>query len=592
VKAPRTLVRQYVAFFAVFAAVLSLGAFLITVDVTRHGLEDLFRQRFEQAGQVLSEYARGRDLARLTELESVLGSPRFLAAVETHDPLTVGEAVPTHPLLAGADAVRVTDAAGGRVLFDSLTPELRRLLPPPTAEPAEPVTRRHVAGDHAVYEVVAADIHANNGMLVGRLEVVRDLGAALAEDLKRLTGLEVALALDGHVVDHTAGGVVGDAARSSDLDRIVREAPADVRADVLAGRQVLLRELSDPTTGFDVLFVGSVEDAIAPALARVRGLLLALAVLGGFVATGFAGWFTERRVGRQVRRLVGYTERISSGDLDFAIPRGSADELGYLAAGLERMRSELRRGREEIEAAHQARLEGERMAAVGQMATGIIHDFKSPMAVVQGTADLIAMRDPGNAKLAKQCTVIHRQVERMVALTRDVIEFARGDSVLESEEVDLDAYLEGLRDLHEEPFGREEVRLAVECPPGLRVRIDPRRMQRVLDNLLTNAREVSEPGQAVTLSCRREGDDVRIEVRDEGPGIPPDIATRLFEPFVTAGKKGGSGLGLAIARKIVEDHGATLTVASGQERGTTFAVTLPRAVRAGKDRLAEERTAP
>lgn len=573
-KAPRTLVRQYVLVLAMFVAALSAGAFFITSAVARQGLEDLFRQRFAQAGRVLDEYAHGRDLTTVAELQGVLGSPRFLAAIETSDPATVELAVPTHAALAAADCVRITPYGGGEPLYETEGEAWRELLRAPDGD-GDAFERRYVVGNGTVYEVASAGLRANNGAPLGRLDVARDVGPELVDDLRRLTGLEAILSLDGTVVGVAAG--IDDAPEwLPALARMPMPPDEDVAPRVVAGHELLVRRIDDATTGVTVLFAGSVHDAIAPIMQRARMLLLLLAVAGGVASTWAVAAFTERRIGRTVQKLVAHANRISDGDLQFEIPNESADELGYLAGKLERMRAELLRSRDAVESAHQSRVKGERMAAVGAMATGIIHDLKSPMAVVQGTADLIAARDPDNPKLAKQCDVIHKQIDRMVALTRDVIEFARGDSVLEPETVDVPAYLAEIRGLHEEGFRQAGVQFVVEAPEIAGALLDPGRMQRVIDNLLTNAREVSRVGDTVRLRWIADRDGARIEVRDEGPGIAPEIAKTLFEPFVTAGKKGGSGLGLAISRKIVEDHGATLTVESAPGKGAAFVVTLPR----------------
>jgi signal transduction histidine kinase len=191
------------------------------------------------------------------------------------------------------------------------------------------------------------------------------------------------------------------------------------------------------------------------------------------------------------------------------------------------------------------------------------------------------MRDPENAKLTKQCDVIRAQILRMSALTRDVLEFARGRTVLEPAEIELGPWLEEVVEGHREPARQAGQRLVLEGRArGVRVIVDPGRMRRVLDNLLTNAREASRVGDTVTVSVEAlaSGEAV-VDVRDEGPGIPPEIVHKLFEPFVTSGKEGGSGLGLAISRKIVEDHGASLTVASGAARGACFRIALPAKLR-------------
>ncbi|MGH2571309.1 MAG: sensor histidine kinase, partial [bacterium] len=230
--------------------------------------------------------------------------------------------------------------------------------------------------------------------------------------------------------------------------------------------------------------------------------------------------------------------------------------------------------------AHRDRIDGERLAALGRFATGIVHDFKNPMAVVLGTADLIESREPGNDRLVRQCGVIRTQVDRMNSLARDVLDYAKGRSVLDVETVELDRWLREIAASHAAAFQRAGVKLAVDGSGELHVLFDPARMRRVIDNIVNNAREASRVGDTVTLRWSREElGDIRVEIADQGPGIPAELMERLFDPFVTAGKEGGTGLGLAIARKIVEDHGARLEVESTPGRGATFVLRLPEKLR-------------
>lgn len=574
----RPLLRRVVVFIAGMLATLSVGAFLIIRSVTRSGLEDLFRQRLMQSERVLDQYLRTRSASRAAELESVLTSPRFLAAVETGDPATIEEAVPTHALLAESDCVVLLDAAGrvlhrSRSVDDATLARLVRLSPSP--DPAFVP----VGATGEVREVVVSPLVANNGAGIGSLILGDGFGRGFADDLRALTGFEVLVA-DGDRPLASSGGFVADLT-AAELAQ-VRDTEAGTNVAVaLGGRRALVHRVADPVTGVSISFLGSVDDAIAPIMARTSALLLLLAVVGASAAVGVVYVFANRRVVRQVASLARSAERIAGGDLDFEIRPGSEDELGYVATEFERMRAQLKSGRAALEAAHAERVNSERVAAIGRMATGIIHDFKNPMAIVLGTADLIRSRDPGNPKLAKQCDVICRQIDRMSALTRDVLEYARGRTVLEPAEVDLKAWLAEIVEGHREPAERAGQRVALECPEGLRVIVDPGRLRRVLDNLLTNAREASRVGDVVTVRAGAgEGGAVRLEVQDEGPGVPPAIAATLFDPFVTAGKEGGSGLGLAISRKIVEDHGAALTLADAPAKGACFRIELPGKLRA------------
>jgi signal transduction histidine kinase len=571
----RSLLGRFVAFLALLVAALATASFFLVEHASRAALEDLYRHRLEQAARVLDQYGRTEHLVRGRELEAVLGSPRFLAALETGDPETIEAEIPTHAGLAEAPLVVIADPAG-RVLWGTdgwraREEAVRGLF---ARLPAEGYQRAFVEAADGPLEVVAASVVANNGLVIGNVAAGTPLSASWADDLHRLTGLDVLLTIDGEVLESSVEGPRPEAARLSTLP------PGAIEPIRIDGERSLASRLDVPGTRLSVVFTGSVDRAVAPLMDRIRRLLILLGGLGAAVAIGVVTWFTSRRITRQIRRLVNAAERIARGDLDFPVVADSTDELGTLATEFDRMRRDLRRGREEVEAAHHARVESERMAAVGQMAAGIIHDFKNPMAVVMGTADLIAERHPEDERVGRQCGVIRAQVERMVALTRDLLEYARGEMVHEPEIVELAAWIEGIRAGQEEAFGQAGVALVADGPDGLRVRVDPSRMRRVVDNLLNNAREVSGRGDRVIVRWRDAGDGgVTLEVADQGPGVPESIRDSLFEPFVTAGKEGGSGLGLAVSRKIVEAHGARLTADAVHGGGARFVISLPAGLR-------------
>jgi len=114
-------------------------------------------------------------------------------------------------------------------------------------------------------------------------------------------------------------------------------------------------------------------------------------------------------------------------------------------------------------------------------------------------------------------------------------------------------------------------------PPPLPVRFDPRRLRRVFFNLLHNATDVMLNGGAIFLRFGTEANELITELEDTGPGVAPEIAGKLFQPFSTYGKEHGTGLGLSICKKIVEDHGGRIGVRSEPGRGAIFAFTLPLA---------------
>jgi two-component system NtrC family sensor kinase len=127
--------------------------------------------------------------------------------------------------------------------------------------------------------------------------------------------------------------------------------------------------------------------------------------------------------------------------------------------------------------------------------------------------------------------------------------------------------------------GSALLEIRVEAPPGFVVWIDAKKLQRVLLNLIKNACETLASNEAkapcITVTMIGKKGRLQIEVADSGPGIPPEIQVRLFEPFVTRGKSDGTGLGLAIVRQIVESHEGTVT-AESTPGGAVFKIRLPQ----------------
>lgn len=218
----------------------------------------------------------------------------------------------------------------------------------------------------------------------------------------------------------------------------------------------------------------------------------------------------------------------------------------------------------------------EKITLIGEMANAMIHDFRGPFSTIKLATELIAKhnRTPENQDL---CAMILRQVDRLGGMVEEVLDFARGETRLKLRTVSLQESLLHLQEDNLEACARAGVRLQVK-PTKLALMIDPDRFQRVLQNLVTNAREVlaRRKGARVVVSARREGRHCVISVADNGPGIPREIREAVFEPFVSRGKPNGTGLGLAIAKSVVEAHRGSIHFKTART-GTTFLITLPLA---------------
>jgi signal transduction histidine kinase len=216
-----------------------------------------------------------------------------------------------------------------------------------------------------------------------------------------------------------------------------------------------------------------------------------------------------------------------------------------------------------------------RLATIGGLLSGVLHDMRTPLAVVRANLDLLAAEDDAGerrdrAKKAKA------QLDALGRMEADVLSFVRGDASVLVRKVYVDAFVQKVRE-HVAPWlERRGLTFTVDCRERGVHRFDEAKIERVLQNLVKNAAEaIGARGGEVTLRVSRDADGALVfAVIDDGPGIPPEIRARLFGTFVSAGKVGGTGLGLAMAKRFVDEHRGVIDFETGAG-GTTFRVVIP-----------------
>jgi signal transduction histidine kinase len=231
-------------------------------------------------------------------------------------------------------------------------------------------------------------------------------------------------------------------------------------------------------------------------------------------------------------------------------------------------------------------LNAEKNALLGTAA----HDLRSPLAVVQGFTELLqdSVAGPVTEKQREVLAIMRRTCQNMLRLIDnflDVSAIESGRLELQPRQVELLPLLGEAATLNGMLAQSKKIRLDLELDPEIGSAVlDPDRINQVLSNLLGNAIKFSHPGTSVTLSARGLADEVELQVRDRGPGIPADELPKLFHRYgrgsvrPTAGER-SSGLGLVIVRRMVEAHGGTVGVRSKVGEGSTFTVRLPREAR-------------
>jgi len=273
----------------------------------------------------------------------------------------------------------------------------------------------------------------------------------------------------------------------------------------------------------------------------------------------------------------------------------AAIENYRLYAQLQEKIGALERTIKELEETKNQLIQSEKLAAVGQLAFGIAHEIRNPLAIIlEGVEFLRADRDAAGIEADEALVLIKRAIDRTNNIIVDLLKFSRA-SKIQTQEVDIGRILDEVTVLIRNPSCLHHVRVRKECGSAdLILRGDPNMLQQVFFNLCMNAIDAMPQGGDLVLgACRRRHADEKEEaivvtVSDTGSGIPEDALLKIFNPFFTTKEPGkGTGLGLSIVHLILERHGAAIDVKSAGGRGTAFTITFPsHGLEAKKDRAA------
>jgi signal transduction histidine kinase len=323
-----------------------------------------------------------------------------------------------------------------------------------------------------------------------------------------------------------------------------------------AAQTTLIRQNNDSYQGSQHLFLAVAGSGAA--LALILGLVLSSAIV------------------EPVRRMRTRLAAIASGDFSGHVEVPNRDELGGLAADLNRMNDELGRLYSELEAASKHKSE---------FLANMSHELRTPLNAVIGFSDVLRDQMFGalNEKQMEYVNDIHTSGRHLLTLINDILDMSKieaGRMDLQVSSFSLPEVLRNSVSLLRERATRQGIALSLDIDPNIDViEADERLVKQVLFNLLSNALNFTERGGHVDVAARERGDEVAISVRDDGVGIAPEDQARIFLEFEQAGRstaQEGTGLGLALSRRFVELHGGRLTVDSAPGAGSTFTFTLPK----------------
>ncbi len=332
-------------------------------------------------------------------------------------------------------------------------------------------------------------------------------------------------------------------------------------------------------------------------------------IISILIVSLISAWLIWVTVGKPVRRLTEGTRHVAQGDMDYAIPGGSSDEIGSLADSFNQMTTELKKAQdenrlwthtleervrektEELERAYRHLAQSEKMASLGKLAAVVAHEINNPLAGILTYSKLISrMAEKGFSngnrldEARKYLQVIEAESRRCGGIVRNLLTFAR-QAPINPQKNDLNQIVERCLLLVGHQMSLQNVDLEKTFDPGLPpLYCDSGQLQQALLALLMNAIEAMPQGGRLTVLTVHDAIHhvERVVINDEGAGIPEDVQPHIFEPFFTTKQEGkGVGLGLAIALGIVQQHGGNIEAVSTPQAGTTFTVVLPEEAHAG-----------
>ena len=294
---------------------------------------------------------------------------------------------------------------------------------------------------------------------------------------------------------------------------------------------------------------------------------LAFAWLATVVVALLVSLLMTQRLLDPIQVLDRAAAEITSRNYSYRVPVQGDDEFSRLAATFNQMCDSIEKARADL-------IRQEQMDTIGRLGSSLVHDLRNPLAAIYGGAEMLIDGHLPAEHMNRIASNIYRASHRMQELLRDLLNVSRGET----------GNLEPcrLRDMVEAAVEAIEpvsagLRIKISIPEATEVVVDRTRAERVFTNLLSNAAEAMPDGGDVFVYIQEEAKNLMVYVEDTGPGVPEDVRSQLFRPFVTAGKRAGLGLGLTLSRQTMLELGGDLELVAATGPGARFRLRFPRA---------------
>ena len=436
-----------------------------------------------------------------------------------------------------------------------------------------------------LYEVISIPVYDTYNSLIGALTLGSEIGAEDAAKFSAITRSQIIFFADGHIVAST----LTNAAASTDIAQLladpfsgdgVKQMPlGNQHYFYIAGRFGSLG--NDKSLGYVLL--SSYEDSL-DALKSTQQAMVAVSLCAILIGCAII-WLLINKITEPLRELRNSAEAVGRGDFSNRVTVHSHDECGELAVAFNRMTENVQNSRAELEKTvetlktTQAQLvQSEKLSAVGEFVAGVAHELNNPLAAVMGFAEIL--RDTGaDSKYSRQLDLIYKAAQRCHKIVQSLLSFARRHQP-ERKPVHVNELVEAVLEIIAYSLRTGNIEVITVLDKKLpQVMADGHQIQQVLLNIINNARQAIEAHQAggkITISTTATDLNVRIIIRDNGPGISAENLRRIFDPFFTTKEVGkGTGLGLSLCYGMIKEHGGNIYAESPPGEGAIFVIELP-----------------
>lgn len=549
----------------------------VTLLIVRHRVRSQVRaQIFEglrNSVGTFQNFQRQREITLARVAELLASQPSLKALMTTQDAATIQDASADLSRLGGSDLFVLADRAGRVVALHTAAPGVPRTdaqeLLRHSLQSGEP--RDWWLGNGHLYEVFLQPIYfgsPNDNVPLGVLAVGYEIDDRVAAEVSRVASSEVAFRYgEAFVVSTLSPGLQGELARQIGPGSA---RPMPEPEELQLGEERFLAtslELNPAATPRVRLNVMKSFDQATRFLNDLNRALIAVG-LAAVLAGGGLIFLTSYTFTRPLGELVAGVRALEKGDFNYPLRAHGGDEAAELTHAFDRMRQSLQKTQEDL-------LHAERLATIGRMASSISHDLRHPLTAILAYAEFLSeshLDDPQRKDLFQEIRVA---VNQMTDLIGSLLEFSRARDALQMVYSNVENTLKNAIQIIQAQPDFRRITITLTCEGPTEGWFDPKKLQRVFQNLLLNACEAVPPDTGkIEVQTRQTSQGLEIRVVDNGPGIPEPIRDKLFRPFVSYGKTHGTGLGLAVVQKIVQDHGGNVR-AQSSGGGAAFELVLP-----------------